>query len=155
MESVLKTLIRKATMKLSVPKFMALAVIMAMPIVMVAKKSSYAENNRKANPLPLSAAMMINKSLTYSSILYFNSGLAESGLQFNVLDMAMKGFSKLREKGLAGADSILTIIDFTKSSKEKRLYVVDLKNQEISFQSVVSHGRNSGQEYARTFSNSA
>jgi hypothetical protein len=153
MESVFKTLIRKATMKLSVPKFMALAIIMAMPIVMVAKKSSYAENNGKANPLPLGAAMMINKSLTYSSLLYFNSGLAESGLQFNVLDMAMKGFSKLREKGLAGADSILTIIDFTKSSKEKRLYVVDLKNQEIAFQSVVSHGRNSGQEYARSFSN--
>jgi L,D-transpeptidase catalytic domain len=153
MESVFKTLIRKASnMKLSVPKFMALAVIMAMPIVMVAKKSSYAEG-QKATPLPLGAAMMINKSLTYSSMLYFNSGLAESGLQFNVLDMAVKGFSKLREKGMAGADSILTIIDFSKSSKEKRLYVVDLKNQEIALQSVVSHGRNSGEEFARSFSN--
>jgi L,D-transpeptidase catalytic domain len=154
MESVFKTLIRKTrTMKFSVPKFMALVVIMAMPIVMIAKKSSYAEGNNKAMPLPVSAAMMINKSLTFSSLLYFKSGLSESGLQFNVLDMAMKGFSKLRERGLAGADSILTIIDFSKSSKEKRLYVVDLKNQEIAINSVVSHGRNSGQEYARSFSN--
>jgi hypothetical protein len=153
MESVFKTLIRKASnMKLSVPKFMALAAIMAMPIVMVAKKSSYAEG-QKATPLPLGAAMMINKSLTFSSLVYFNSGLSESGLQYNVLDMAMKGFSKLREKGLASADSILTIIDFTKSSKEKRLYVLDLKKQEVTIQSVVSHGRNSGQEYARNFSN--
>jgi hypothetical protein len=154
MESVFKALIRKTnTMKFSVPKFMALVVIMAMPIVMNAKKSSYAEGNNKAMPLPVTAAMMINKSLSFSSLLYFNSGLSESGLQFNVLDMAMKGFSKLRARGIAGTDSILTIIDFSKSSKEKRLYVVDLKNQEIAFNSVVSHGRNSGYEYARSFSN--
>jgi hypothetical protein len=67
--------------------------------------------------------------------------------------MAVKGFSKLREQGLAGADSMLTIIDFSKSSREKRLFVIDLKKQDLDIQSVVSHGRNSGQEFARTFSN--
>ncbi|HLO79876.1 MAG TPA: murein L,D-transpeptidase catalytic domain family protein [Chitinophagaceae bacterium] len=139
-------------MKFSVPKFMALILILGLPMLIIAKKSSYAEGS-KSTPLPVGAAMVINKSLTFSSLLYFNSGLADSGLQFNVLDMAMKGFSKLRARGLAGADSILTIIDFSKSSKEKRLYVVDLKNQEITYNSVVAHGRNSGQEYARSFSN--
>jgi hypothetical protein len=45
---------------------------------------------------------------------------------------------------MIGEDSILTIVDFTKSSKEKRLYVVDLKNQDILFQTLVAHGKNSG-----------
>ena len=123
---------------------------MALPVVIVAEKSSYAEGSKV--PLPVGTTV-INKSLSFASLLYVNSGLSESGLSFKVLDMAIKGFSKLRRRGLAGADSILTIIDFSKSSKQKRLYVVDLKNQEMTINSVVSHGRNSGYEYARSFSN--
>jgi hypothetical protein len=33
------------------------------------------------------------------------------------------------------------------------LYVIDLKNQDVVFNTVVAHGRNSGGEYARSFSN--
>ncbi len=139
-------------MKNVVPKILTLLLIMVLPIVMIAKKSSYT-TPQQASPLPTASALLLNKAFTYSSLLYFNSGLSETGLQYNVLEMAMKGFSKLRDKGLAGADSILTIIDFSKSSREKRLFVIDLKNQYVAMQSVVAHGRNSGQEFARTFSN--
>jgi len=151
MGTVLKFLTPISSMKITLPKISALIIIMALPIVMIAKKTS--SEPKKPMPLPTASVLVLNKTLAYSSLLYFNSGLSESGLPFNVLEMAVKGFSKLREQGLAGADSMLTIIDFSKSSREKRLFVIDLKKQDLDIQSVVSHGRNSGQEFARTFSN--
>jgi hypothetical protein len=151
MVSVFKNLISTSSMKIALPKISALIIIMALPILMIAKKTS--SEPQKPMPLPTASTLIQNKALAYSSLLYFNSGLSESGLPYNVFAMAVKGFSKLREKGMAGADSILTIVDFSQSSREKRLFVIDLKKQDIAIQSVVSHGRNSGQEFARTFSN--
>ena len=49
--------------------------------------------------------------------------------------------------------NILTVIDFTKPSTEKRLFVIDLKLKKILFISYVAHGRNSGEKYATSFSN--
>lgn len=48
---------------------------------------------------------------------------------------------------------ILTLIDFTKPSTEQRLYVLDLTHRQVLFASAVSHGRNSGENYATSFSN--
>lgn len=65
---------------------------------------------------------------------------------------AFKGYYKLKDQGKLNKD-ILTIIDFTKSSTERRMWVIDMKSHEILYQTVVSHGRNSGKEYANDFSN--
>ncbi|UUV21457.1 murein L,D-transpeptidase catalytic domain family protein [Paenimyroides aestuarii] len=65
---------------------------------------------------------------------------------------AFKGYYKLKEQGKIKKE-ILTILDFTKSSTERRMWVIDMKNHEILYQTVVSHGRNSGKEYATDFSN--
>jgi len=65
---------------------------------------------------------------------------------------ALEGFYKLKEKGLIQKD-ILTLVDFSLSSIEKRLWVIDLKNNVILFQSLVAHGKNSGSEFAASFSN--
>lgn len=48
---------------------------------------------------------------------------------------------------------ILTLIDFSKPSTEKRLYVLDLRQRKLLFSSHVAHGRNSGENYATSFSN--
>lgn len=85
--------------------------------------------------------------------LYNTLHLSDAGLTEDVFALALKGFSKLSQNHLLNTDSILTIIDYSQSSKEKRLYVIDLKNQELDFTSVVSHGRNSGYEFANSFSN--
>ena len=49
--------------------------------------------------------------------------------------------------------SILTLIDFTKPSTEKRLFVFDMEQKKMLYSSVVSHGKNSGENYATSFSN--
>lgn len=67
---------------------------------------------------------------------------------------ALEGFYKLKEKGLVTKD-ILTLVDFSLSSNTKRLWVIDLSTNTILYNSLVAHGRNTGNEFANSFSNSA
>ena len=47
----------------------------------------------------------------------------------------------------------MTIVDYSQSSNQKRLYVIDLKNKKLLFNTYVAHGRKTGEEFAKTFSN--
>lgn len=77
------------------------------------------------------------------------------GLSLQAFTTAVKGYENLLEKGLLDNPGLLTIIDFSQSSKNKRLYVLDLLTNRILFNTYVAHGRKSGAEYARAFSNRA
>ncbi|MGR5206178.1 murein L,D-transpeptidase catalytic domain family protein [Vibrio alfacsensis] len=48
---------------------------------------------------------------------------------------------------------VLTIIDYSKPSTEKRFYVVDLEKNKLIYNTYVSHGVNSGLKTATKFSN--
>ncbi|MFQ3173023.1 MAG: hypothetical protein ACI8W0_000104 [Flavobacterium sp.] len=65
---------------------------------------------------------------------------------------ALKGFYLLKEKGLISRN-VLTIIDFSMSSNANRLWVIDLNTNTILYNSLVAHGRNTGNEFATSFSN--
>ncbi|OYU80481.1 MAG: hypothetical protein CFE23_09540 [Flavobacterium sp. BFFFF1] len=65
---------------------------------------------------------------------------------------ALEGFYALKAKGVIQKD-ILTLIDFSKSSNTKRLWVIDMATNTILFNSLVAHGRNTGEEFANSFSN--
>jgi len=65
---------------------------------------------------------------------------------------ALESFYYWKEKGMIKKE-MLTIVDFSISSNEKRLWVIDLKNNQILFQSLVAHGKNSGGQFANSFSN--
>lgn len=62
---------------------------------------------------------------------------------------AVAGYNRIKEKN----KPILTLIDFSKPSTEKRLFVFDMEKKRLLYSSVVSHGRNSGENYATSFSN--
>ncbi|GAB3710833.1 murein L,D-transpeptidase catalytic domain family protein [Flavobacterium koreense] len=65
---------------------------------------------------------------------------------------AFEGYQLLKSKGMIKKD-ILTIIDFSLSSKEKRLWIIDMNTHEILLNTLVAHGKNSGDDYASKFSN--
>jgi hypothetical protein len=101
---------------------------------------------------PVKKAEGSSKTLFFQSI-YQQISAAGVNLSEEVFSFALSGFDKLQAQGKLNRDSILTIIDFSRSSKEKRMFVVDLKSQKLLISSLVSHGRNSGNEFAQKFSN--
>ena len=65
---------------------------------------------------------------------------------------AFEGYKTLESQGKV-QNSTLTIIDFSFSSTKERMWVIDMKNKKVVLQTLVSHGKNSGTEYAKYFSN--
>jgi hypothetical protein len=70
-----------------------------------------------------------------------------------VVKLALVAYQKAKQQGLAKQD-ILTIIDYSKPSTERRLWVFDIKRGRELFNTWVSHGKNSGDNMAHNFSNS-
>ncbi|MBC7848980.1 MAG: murein L,D-transpeptidase catalytic domain family protein [Chitinophagaceae bacterium] len=84
--------------------------------------------------------------------LFDSLHLDELGLSRKVFEFALHGMDKLRRTDRIHSN-IITIADFSKSSTEKRLFVIDLDTKEILYNTWVAHGKNSGKETANIFSN--
>ncbi|MCG2615788.1 murein L,D-transpeptidase catalytic domain family protein [Terrimonas sp. NA20] len=87
--------------------------------------------------------------------VYDSLHLETIGLSRQAFDYAQKGWNKLFREGKLSNDSILAIADFSQPSSQKRLYILDLKEYKVLFNTLVAHGRNSGKEVATSFSNSS
>ena len=85
--------------------------------------------------------------------IYEQMELQQQGLRFEVFDKALTGYFNLKREGKLSDKQVLTIVDFTKSSAKKRLWVLDLDKKQVLYNTYVAHGRNSGNEYAESFSN--
>ena len=67
-----------------------------------------------------------------------------------VLELALNGYAQLQDKL---KKPLLTVIDYSLPSTQKRLWIIDLAQQKILLHTVVAHGRNSGALLAEKFSN--
>jgi len=95
----------------------------------------------------------IDTEKAVSNDIYSIINLAAIGLTKDVFNLAVKGLEKLNITGKLENPNIVTIADYSQSSNKKRLYVIDLKNKKLLFNTYVAHGRNTGDEYAKSFSN--
>lgn len=103
------------------------------------------------------------KPSKFSSVLLFEDTLKNLydainvdsiTLDYKVFRFAMIGYYSLRQDGrLKNNNEIISIIDFTLPSTEKRFYTIDLVNKQYVFNTLVSHGRNTGGNKATKFSN--
>ncbi len=94
-----------------------------------------------------SAANSFNAKSAYEQL-----HLSSLGLPVTAFNLAVKGWKKLKAEHAVSTD-IISICDFSQSSVNKRLYVIDLQHQKLLFNTLVAHGKNTGEEYARSFSN--
>jgi hypothetical protein len=85
--------------------------------------------------------------------IYDSLHLDELGLNPKVFRMALKGMERLRKSGKLTNDRILSIVDFSQPSVQKRLYVIDMENCVLLYNTLVAHGMKSGKEKAISFSN--
>lgn len=84
--------------------------------------------------------------------LYSKIGLDNAGLSFEAFTYGMIGFHNLKLQGKTKRN-LISIIDFNKASTEKRFYTIDLDKQALLFHTLVAHGKNTGENIARSFSN--
>lgn len=84
-----------------------------------------------------------------SCCMIFEELRLEGKIGEEIFRTAYIGYQEIKER----KRDILTLIDFTKPSNENRLYVIDMAHRKLLYESVVAHGRGSGELYATSFSN--
>jgi hypothetical protein len=69
------------------------------------------------------------------------------------LKSALTALRRLEAAGEHVRNDVLTVIDYTKPSTERRLWVFDLVHTRVLFEELAAHGKNSGDNRAVRFSN--
>ena len=85
--------------------------------------------------------------------VYDSLKLNIQGLSQSAFENAVKGYQYLKSQGKIDKEDIISIVDFTRPSTQKRLFIIDLANYKLLFNTYVAHGQNSGKEFANHFSN--
>ena len=78
---------------------------------------------------------------------------AIGGIETDVLEMALGAASCAVKSGAVDGPGTLTVIDYSKPSTERRLWVFDLRAKELLYEELVAHGQGSGANMATQFSN--
>lgn len=85
-----------------------------------------------------------------SAVMAENAAIA--GLRIEVLDLALRAYDKVRAAG-GTSSSILTVIDYSLPSRERRLWVLDVDRGAVLERELVAHGNRTGGDIATAFSN--
>lgn len=75
-----------------------------------------------------------------------------NGLDKQVLELALVAHGNAKLKGQTNKN-VLTVVDYSMPSSQKRMWVINLSNNQIIFHDYVAHGVNSGGKYTTNFSN--
>jgi hypothetical protein len=82
--------------------------------------------------------------------LYAKLGLGATGLSLPVFREGLVGYYNIQKGGGA---PVLTLIDFSRPSQQKRLWVIDMARAKVLFHTLVAHGKASGGDVPVAFSN--
>jgi L,D-transpeptidase catalytic domain len=136
-------------------KSMSMAVMLLLFLTLPAFISGTTHST--GNPVATDSKDNSSKKMVFSQSMeiYESMKLKRLGLSRAAFDYAWKGYQQLSENGKIAKENILAICDFSQSSRRKRFYIIDVIQKKILINTYVAHGRNSGSEYARSFSNSA
>jgi hypothetical protein len=117
------------------------------------KTNAFASGDKKFTSLLPSIENEAPVVARWIDSVYDAMHLDSFGLKKNVFYYACKGYEYLLSQNKLTRPAVITICDYSQSSDSKRLYVIDLNAGELLFNTYVSHGKNSGSEYATSFSN--
>ncbi|MEI2739106.1 MAG: murein L,D-transpeptidase catalytic domain family protein [Chitinophagaceae bacterium] len=112
--------------------------------------------NSNTNAVTVSTSIVADSSSTVTDaavVLYTDTKLEQYGLSKEAFEYAWRGYQYLLEKKKISRSNYLTVCDFSQSSRQKRLYIIDVLNSKLVTNTYVAHGKNSGAEYATKFSN--
>lgn len=97
------------------------------------------------NRLIISVVLLIATTTSYANFFtnLFKPRIEEANINLQVLQLAKSAYDCAILTGIANPKT-LTIIDYSLPSTEKRLWVLDLKNNRVLYNTVVAHGKGSG-----------
>lgn len=75
-----------------------------------------------------------------------------TNLNKNVLKIGLIAYQHAQKKGVTN-NPLLTLVDYSKPSARRRLWVIDLNREKVLFNTWVAHGKNSGNVNSASFSN--
>jgi hypothetical protein len=84
------------------------------------------------------------------------SGVSERAarpISTDVLELAFSAASCAVRAGSVQSPATLTVIDYSKPSTEKRLWVFDMRTRAVLYEELVAHGSGTGDSMATSFSN--
>jgi hypothetical protein len=122
--------------------------VLAAPLIMASSPATVILPKTVITPANINTAAVT----TYTEC-YNVWNLSEAGLSKAAFESAMKGYHLMLTKNKLQKTNVITIVDYSLPSTQKRLYVLDMAEGKILFHSLAAHGRNSGQLYASNFSN--
>ncbi|HNA01033.1 MAG TPA: murein L,D-transpeptidase catalytic domain family protein [Ferruginibacter sp.] len=128
----------------------ALAVLLTFLLLSHSSPTHIPEAVSKPAPKP---TMVFPVMATGAAALYEAWSLESAGLSREAFEKAYAGYTQFKERSMLKVTRLLTIVDYSLSSAKKRLFVLDMDAGKMVFNTLVAHGRNSGVEMARQFSN--
>lgn len=139
-------------------KSILLSVALSVTIIGSDQKSMLGSFHQENTFSPVKSNLILSPSaVLYSSYLsnvYETANLYASGLNLDVFAKAVTGYLNLKKtKKINQDNSILTIVDFNKSSCSKRMWIIDLQNATLLLNTWVAHGQGSGDDMPNQFSN--
>ena len=105
----------------------------------------------------VAATLLVPNAIDASASVSFTRADFDStsigNIESDVFEMALDAASCAVRTGAVSAPETLTVIDYSKPSSERRLWVFDLKAKELVYEELVAHGQGSGANMATQFSN--
>lgn len=145
-------------MKKMRPGYILSLVLLFLIVIPTFSFSPHTFYNSKVIPATTGAASAAAVTAKTSAAARFN--VLYDSLELGALDLSRKayedavsGFLQLQSAGVIHNTEVLSIVDFSLPSNKKRLFIIDMQNGRLLFNTWVAHGRNSGRLMATRFSN--
>ncbi len=114
------------------------------------KKTRFQDSSGKENEIELTGNSAGSGNAT---ALYNQLDFGDNPISFEAFNKAYEGYMNLKEAGKLSVTDVISIIDFSLISTARRLWVIDLAEKKVLFNTQVAHGQGSGDDYATDFSN--
>jgi len=136
------------------------AALLMVTFLAVSWRSGATNNSDKTVHNSSVAAASTAKSLStegqfaqFATNVYDEAQLSTTGLDEGVFQKALTGFYNLKAAHkLPQGSNIITVVDLSKSSCTKRMWIVDVLNHKLLLNTWVAHGQGSGDDIANHFS---
>ena len=103
--------------------------------------------------LPESARRAFNQTALEQKAATLFARLGAADLPYGLLREGLVGYYNVRAAANATGRPVLTLVDFSRPSQQKRLWVIDVAAGRVLFHTLVAHGKASGGDLPVAFSN--